>query len=116
MKYMLSFGSLRKTNGEKGYNFDRFGKGTQKYIKDVVLNGWEMRDLTYYPAICKGAGTIKCELQEVEDAAFSRIQSMEKGAGYSETELDVDGVKATIFFMDAKRLQHYPIVESGDWI
>ncbi len=113
---MLFFGSLRK-NSKRGYNFDRFQKGGQKYIKDVWLNGWQMYDLGAYPAIARGAfnSKIKCELHEVNDFCFERIQSMEAGAGYKELELDVDKIKATIFYMDAKSLQGCNIVFSGDW-
>lgn len=112
--FILSFGSLRKTSS-KGYNFDRFGKGSQKYIKDVWLDGWDMFSLINYPAIAKGAGKIKCELQEVSKDAYEKICGMERSAGYQETQIDVDGIKATLFYMDAKDLQGRNLVTGGDW-
>ncbi len=113
-KYLLVFGSLRK-NSKRGYNYNRFGEGSQKYIKDVILDGFEMFDLKYYPAICKGQGKIKCELHTVEDQAYTEIYHMEIGAGYSELKLPVEGVEASIFVWPAERLQDKPKVESGDW-
>lgn len=114
MRHILSFGSLRKTSS-KGYNFCCFGKGSQKYIKTIWLDGWNMVSLIHYPAITKGTGKIKCELQEVSKEAYEKICWMERSAGYKETEIDVDGTKATLFYMDAENLKGYEAVKSGDW-
>ncbi len=121
MKHILVFGSLRKFS-KRGYNFDRFGKGSQTYVQDVTLKGFEMVSLGAYPAIYPSdKGQIKTELHAVTDAAFNSIQRMEAGAGYDELELDVDGIKATIFTMSKNNLTMYrgnrplEIVESGDW-
>ena len=112
MKYIIVFGSLRK-NSERGYNFNRFGG--QRHIKDIVLKGYDMHNLGYYPAITPGSGIIKAELHEIEDAAFESIQRMEKGAGYDETTVEIDGKSATIFTMKPDMLQDYPKVAFGDW-
>jgi len=116
MPKMLVFGSLRK-NSSRGYNYDRFGEGSQKYIKDVELDGFEMYDLGAYPTIVEGIGKIKTELHEVTDYAFTRIKSMEAGAGYSEKTITLNDETATIFYMPKEQLSHYnaPKVESGDW-
>ena len=118
MKYLLVFGSLRK-NSKRGYNYDRFGKGSQKYIKDVELNDFEMYNLGSYPAICKGKGKIKCELHEVEDTAAHSIERMEIGSGYDgmtiKTQLEDKIIDATIYTWPKERLTRFPKVESGNW-
>lgn len=117
MKHILVFGSLRQ-HSKRGYNFDRFGKGSQKFVKNVTLNGYDMFDLGAYPAIAEGKGTIKAELHTVTDEAFARIQRMEAGAGYGEKTEKIDGVEATIFTMTPAQLQAYRAPKpypSGDW-
>lgn len=113
---LLVFGSLRKTS-TKGYNFNRFGFNTQKYIKNVILNGYEMYNLGSYPAICEGDGKIKCELHEVNTTAFQKILIMENGAGYTEKQIKLeDGTVASIFTMEKEKIKNYPRIKSGDWI
>lgn len=114
-KYLLVFGSLRK-NSKRGYNHDRFGKGTQKYIKDVELKGYEMYNLGAYPAICEGKNNIKCELHEVQDTAFEQINMMEIYAGYTPLKIKLDKkITATIYVMNKERLINYSKVIDGDW-
>jgi gamma-glutamylcyclotransferase (GGCT)/AIG2-like uncharacterized protein YtfP len=113
-QYMLFFGSLRK-NSKRGYNFDRFGKGSQKYIKDIELSGYEMYSLTYYPAICKGNGKVKFELHKVDNHAAEMINGMELGAGYTPVKINVDNIEATFYMMDKEKLKGREKVESGDW-
>lgn len=113
---LLVFGSLRK-NSKRGFNFNRFGG--QEYVKDVVLNGFDMYDLGPYPAICEGKGQIKCEMHNVSDTAFAMIRMMERGAGYSEKVIEIDGEKATIFTMTPESMEMYGIkgkpMKVGDW-
>ena len=118
-QYMLFFGSLRK-NSSKGYNFDRFGVGSQEYIKDIELDNFTMFSLGAYPAICRGVGRIKCELHKVGLLASQYIDRMEIGAGYKPIKIRIDdivsdGTYATLYTMDKKALTGYPKVESGDW-
>jgi gamma-glutamylcyclotransferase (GGCT)/AIG2-like uncharacterized protein YtfP len=118
MKHLLCFGSLRR-HSKRGFNFGRFGKGTQTFIKEVKLNYFEMYAACggAYPTICEGNGTIICELHEVEDEAFNRIQAMEAGANYQEKIVDIDGVLATIFVWSKDEIVKHqlPRIESGDW-
>lgn len=109
---MLVFGSLRETS-KRGYNFNRFGGQTR--LRELQLEGYEMYDLKYYPAVCLGEGKIKVELHEVTDSAFKSIKSMEAGAGYTELSIPVEEGNATMFVMEKSKLQHRDKVESGDW-
>jgi gamma-glutamylcyclotransferase (GGCT)/AIG2-like uncharacterized protein YtfP len=114
---MLVFGSLRK-NSKRGYNFDRFGGGSQKYLNDIELDGFEMYDLGAYPGICHGTGKIKCELHLVKDEPFTFIQRMEKGAGYHEEQIKLNNdIVATIFMKhkDYFIQNKFPQVKNGDW-
>ncbi len=129
MKHLLVFGSLRK-NSERGYNFDRFGKGTQKLIHSFWLRGFEMFSLGSYPAICPSKETkgIQVELHEVDDKAAESIERMEVGAGYTGIKVPISipdqfaklghrEIEATIYTWPKERLEsgRYPKVESGDW-
>ncbi len=121
-KYLLVFGSLRKTS-KRGYNFDRFGKGTQTFITKFELDGYDMYSLSSYPAICPGKGKIVVELHEVQDEAADLIEDMEVGAGYAGVQVKlgekhgiIPGETATIYTWPKERLEgYYPKVKSGDW-
>jgi gamma-glutamylcyclotransferase (GGCT)/AIG2-like uncharacterized protein YtfP len=111
MQRLLCYGSLKRNS----YNFDRFGKDTQKYIKTLELEGYDLYDLGPYPGLTKGDGKVTVELHEVEDGAFSYIKRMEAGAGYSEGKEIVDGIEASIFFYEGN-LEGNPKIDSGEWI
>jgi gamma-glutamylcyclotransferase (GGCT)/AIG2-like uncharacterized protein YtfP len=117
----LFFGSLRQYS-KRGYNHDRFGKGTQKYIKTFTLPGFEMYSVHgHYPTICKGDGSIVVELHEVEPQAWERISYMEKSAQYDNMTIPVEHngktVDATIYYWSKENIEKakLPRVESGDW-
>lgn len=117
MKNILVFGSLRKTSS-RGTNFGRLGE--QKFIKEIVLDGYEMFSFDVCPTICEGDGKVKCELHEVEDDTYVRIVAMEMNAGYSAKNVTVDGVKATLFYMIPEVIELFyggmvEKIESGDW-
>lgn len=111
----LFFGSLR-LHSKRGYNHDRFGDGTQRYIRTLTIDGYDLYSLGAYPAICPGAGKVVCELHEVEGRAFRGIQAMERGAGYTEATIDLPEGAATIFTYDPNHLMGCPKVASGDWV
>jgi len=107
---ILVYGSLRE--GE--YNFDRikdaYGKASIRKVGEKEVDGFQMHNLGFYPAIKKGEGTIKCDILEVSEKAALFIDSMEVGAGYIKTE--VDGLP--IYEMN-RNVSNYPLVKSGDW-
>jgi gamma-glutamylcyclotransferase (GGCT)/AIG2-like uncharacterized protein YtfP len=110
MKHALFYGSLKQ--GE--FNFDRFGQGSQKYIKTVTLDGYNLYDLSWYPGLTKGDGKVIVELHEVDDHAFENIKRMEAGAGYIEGKEKIDDVEASIFFYKGN-LQGKPLIQNGNW-
>lgn len=118
MKYILVFGSLRKYSS-RGFNFNRFkAYGEQIFIRNLVLDGYEMYSLGAYPAICPGDGQIKCELHSIAEDAYNLIQQMEINAGYREDFVKLEGgITASIFTMPKERLLKFkvPKMESGDW-
>ncbi len=119
-KHALFFGSLRATS-TKGYNFDRFGKNTQKHIKTFRLKGYDMYSLGAYPTITPSDGEITVELQEVDDKAMSYISRMEAGAGYKEIVIPVEHegktIEAIMYYWPNEQIvgRNLQKVESGDW-
>lgn len=128
--FLLSYGTLRRgdlaadlddkiSDGHKQnktYNFCRFGENSQKFIKKLRLKGFSLVNLGPYPAAVKDQnGEITVELQEIESGAFENIYHMEKGAGYLSTTIEVEGVRAVIYYMADSRAAKYPKIQSGDW-
>ncbi len=120
MKFMLFFGSLRK-NSKRGYNYNSFGKDTQKYLQDYHLDGFEMYGVAggAFPAVCEGNGQIKTELHLVSDEAAYCIENMELGAGYTPKKVSVcyndEKIDATMYVWPKERLIGKTLVKSGDW-
>lgn len=117
MFYCLFYGSLRKYS-KRGYNFNRFAHvaGEQIYIKDIILDGYELFDLGAYPAATKGKGQIKAELHSVSSAYYTLLANMEINSGYQESFIDLgDGIVASLFTMPKEILVKMKRVTSGDW-
>lgn len=112
MKYIIVYGSLRK-NSKRGYNFNRFGG--QTYIRDLILDGYEMYSLGPYPAICKGHGTIHCEVHSVEEQPYQSIRQMEIGAGYALETINISEGKASLFVAPKATLETQLQIVDGDW-
>jgi len=129
-QFVLTYGTLRAPENcpaelrkHKVYNHDRFGRGTQKYIKTLRIPGFQLFDLGPFPAICEGEGEITVELHEVTTDAFRNIEYMEQGAGYDSKviQVDIEGgtVEAKIYYMNKQdlppRILKNERIESGDW-
>lgn len=117
-KKHLFYGSLR--SGQ--YNFNRFGPGTQKYIKTLRIPGFKMVNLGYYPCVTESDNLqdeITVELHEVSEGAAEKIYFMEKGAGYLPKYIEIDGEKCVIYFCTPEFIKQSGkennIIESGDW-
>lgn len=115
---LLAYGSLR-LHSARGHNFDRFGVGTQRYIRDVTLSGYTMYPVAggAFPCVIEGIGTIKAELHEVSEGAFRAIRAMELDSGYTAKVLTLDdGTRATLYHVYPEQLpKGLKRVESGDW-
>lgn len=122
MQNFLFYGTLRK-NGDKlrTYNFNRFGKGSQTYLKTVKLKFWKLISLRYFPCVIEGDENdeIVAELHEVTDGAAQEISYMELDSGYSyktvPVEYNGETILATIFYHDRKLRPEDTQILSGDW-
>ena len=118
MKYILAFGTLKKNcPSKRNWNWQRFAG--QSYVKDYELNNYDIYSLGPYPAICPGDGKVKCELQTVTDEAFTSINYMELGAGYTpvEVEVEIEGKKekATVYTWPREKLVGKYEKLDGNW-
>lgn len=120
MKHLLVYGTLRKF-AEKNWNFGRFG--SQDFISDAWISGYELHSLGSYPAVCKAPGSVKCELHTVDDRTEEAITRMEKNAGYEVHEIEVFDmklktmVKASLYAWPSAPLKSHTRgkINSGDW-
>lgn len=130
----LFYGTLRRGNidlddqildghkNNKTYNYERFGAGTQKYIKTLRIPGFKMYNLGYYPCVIESDNLedeITVELHEVNEDAAQKIYFMEKGAGYLSKRIEIDGEKSVIYFCTPgfvkQQNKQNNLIESGDW-
>ena len=125
-KKHLFYGTLRKghenVSRDKTYNYERFGSGTQKYIKTLRIPGYKMYDLGHYPCIVESDNNnkeITVELHEVNEEAAQKISFMEKGAGYLSKNIEIGEEKAIIYFYPKELINKLHCqdseIKSGDW-
>lgn len=115
MNYLIVYGSLRKYS-KKGYNFDRFGVASQTFLRNIILDGFELYDTGFgYPAVCKGDGFVRAELHTVTDKAFEQIKKMELNSSYKEIKFDKSLTNASLFVMDKNKLTNCKKIDSGNW-
>lgn len=114
MYKIIAYGSLRLNQ----YNFNRikglFGANSIFLIDAITLNGYQMHDLGYYPAVTPNPNkSITAEVLLVSDKAFDFIDRMEQGAGYIPIQINTHNHKnTTLFIMNSCNA---PVIPSGDW-
>ena len=108
---ILVYGTLRR---EGIYHFDYLRKYKAKFIKEVKIKGYDLFNLTSYPAIVRGEGEVLVEMFEVSDECFEKIDKMEKNVGYESEETE----GGTIWLFSEEELNRYKRkkIEHGDYI
>lgn len=111
------YGSLRM--GE--YNYEHFKSSfpSIEHTGTHTITGFKLYSLGSYPAVCttEGENELIVDTFDVSEGCFSRMNSMEIGAGYHQHEITVDGVNHILWIMPetATWLREDRIVEDGDW-
>lgn len=98
------YGSLKRGF----YNHERVGKMT--YLKDMVLDGFEMYKICSFPGIKRGTGTVHGEVYEVEGKTYEKLEYMERSADFY--PIQYDGM--TVFIRDTIGSK-CPKVPHGMW-
>jgi gamma-glutamylcyclotransferase (GGCT)/AIG2-like uncharacterized protein YtfP len=105
-----AYGSLR----EGMYNHKNMK--LSKPITTSILGGFDLYSLGSYPACVKGKSKVVVELFEVDEQTFSRIDNMERGAGYY-SELATDQMfNQGIIYLLPKTPRDCQLVKDGDWV
>lgn len=114
MKFAF-YGSLRKGQ----YNYDRCIAGCKHdYLGVARVNGFKMWSLGPYPTITLGDKNdqIVVDLFDIHDEAVQRfIESMERGAGYSVGNVEINDEQYTLYYYH-KEPRNAEAVENGDWV
>lgn len=112
MDKIFVYGSLRAGM----YNQRHFADG-MKHIDTKTIKGFDLYSLGAYPYVVETeeGGELTIDVMEVTPEAKARIDRMEKGAGYYLKDIEVDGIKGTIYLME-QPIPNTQKVESGDWV
>jgi gamma-glutamylcyclotransferase (GGCT)/AIG2-like uncharacterized protein YtfP len=93
---------------------DFHGKDSMTYVETLLLKGFKLKDLRWYPAAIESPDdTIVVDLFEVNDSCFNSVRGMEIGAGYH--PIEIGGVSMFIM-LPSEYLEDYPDVPGGDWV
>ena len=121
LKYkILGYGTLRSGD----YNFERmqgyFGEESIKKIGEVTLPNFKMYDLGHYPTIIATVepdNQVVFDILEVNHPCYNFIVQMERGAGYQEIQVNVDGYGDCYVYIYLKDFinDKTPVIKSGDW-
>lgn len=107
---ILVYGTLK----EGCYNYNRireaFGNDSLVKVGETNIEGYDMYDLKYYPAITPGNGAIQCEIMEASREASLFIKYMEIGAGYEEKITDQGRI-----YIQTEPIKGYRKIETGEW-
>lgn len=106
MQKVYVYGSLRKGH----YNFKNFSGIS--YISTTKVKGWDLFSLGSYPGVKPGEGTLVVDLVEMDNKTYKQVLNMELNAGYSEIDIDINGVTAKFFPYNYNLTE---LVPSGDW-
>ena len=115
------YGTLRHGEG----NWKWALKDKAKYIKTVVVYGYEMFSLGGYPIVIPSedkTAPITIELFENTDQqSVNSIDRMERGAGYDHVMLDIDGEEYLMYvgnprYYTKDKMVNYFQIHGGDWI
>jgi gamma-glutamylcyclotransferase (GGCT)/AIG2-like uncharacterized protein YtfP len=93
MLRIFAYGTLR----EGFYNFSRFS--SLKKIDTTRIKGFKLYSTCYgYPGVKEDSeSSIVVDVLEANESDFNSINAMEKGAGYSIKEIEINGQKGVIY-------------------
>lgn len=110
------YGSLRKS----AYNYDRFKfffGDDYEYEKTATIRGYKLYDLGIgYPCAVvdnEHNSELTIDIIRVSEKCLATITSMEIGAGYKPSIIDVDGEQVIIYLFKSPE---GTLVKSGDWV
>lgn len=105
------YGSLRKGM----YNYEAFKHGME-YKDTKTIQGFEMYSLGAYPFVTPNEEEeVVVDHMVVDERTKQQLDRMEFGAGYKAKEIEVDGVKGTIYYFETIRTNKDK-VKNGDWV
>lgn len=123
MKKIFAFyGTLRMGN----YNYNSIIKGQKgvDYLGEATIpEGYKMFSLGGYPMLMKdetATTPIVVDLFEIDnDKVSSPIERMERGAGYEEHTIEINGMNCVVWVGKPSQLPYLEkwcsVVKSGDW-
>lgn len=109
------YGSLRM--GEYNYNHFKASFPDIEHTGTHTISGFKLFSLGSYPAICVGENDLIVDTFNVSERCFGRMDGMEKGAGYHQLEIKVEGNTHIIWAMPPadEWLREENVVKDGDW-
>ena len=115
MHYVLVYGTLRKGHSNHRLLHDAGYIDTRNLSLPFV-----MKHLGGFPGLLPDGQDhdIMCELYEVDDLTFERLDYLEGYPSFYNRQLINAGTAAPawIYYLtDEEYYQHYPEIESGDW-
>lgn len=107
---IIVYGSLRQKQGNSHWMTNA------QFLGDYVLEGYELYDLGYYPAVIAGEGTIYCEVYRIDAAILSELDELKDNGGDYKRALVPTPYGSAWMYLYQQSVAGLKKIDSGDWV
>lgn len=107
---VIVYGSLRRKQGNS-----RCMTAAQLLGK-YDLEGYEMYNLGYYPAVIPGKGLIHCEVYRIDSATLTELDALKNSPGAYRRKLLKTPFGRAWIYLYCLNVVGLPRIHSGDWL
>lgn len=107
---IIVYGSLRRNQGNSHWMTEA------QWLGDHVLDGYELYDLGYYPAVTPGEGCVYCEVYRINSAILAELDDLKKNGVEYKRQLVQTPYGSAWMYLYLLPIDGLPRIESGDWL
>ncbi|MFS1538580.1 MAG: gamma-glutamylcyclotransferase [Candidatus Phlomobacter fragariae] len=107
---IIVYGSLRRNQGNHHW------MTYAQLLGEYRLEGYEIYDLGYYPAVICGEGTIECEVYRITPSILTELDELKRNSQDYERELISTPYGNAWIYLYKLPVDGLQRIESGDWL
>ena len=107
---IIVYGSLRRKQGNSHWMTNA------QWLGDHVLEGYQIYDLGYYPAVVIGEGNVYCEVYRIDSAILAELDELKKNDVDYKRELISTPYGPAWMYLYLHSTEGLKRIESGDWL
>lgn len=107
---IIVYGSLRRKQGNSHWMTDA------QWLGDHVLEGYQLYDLGYYPAVVAGEGSVYCEVYRINSEILAELDELKNNGHDYKRELVSTPYGSAWMYLYLLPTEGLKRIDSGDWI